>query len=185
MARAAAQATILAPWQPIMQRSWSLVAVLFGTVALLAMLQMGAQRAIDDFVHPEPLAALGGRVQLVVDEQDVGLVQPGPPIAARFTVVNTGAEQLVLRQAPHECCQDEPLPAFTIEPRQTGEIVALLTADDLLGRGRKHIRFYTSDPTNRELWVTVRGHVVRRAADDDYEDLPMERSVLVPSSSPD
>jgi uncharacterized protein DUF1573 len=170
-----------------MQRSWSLVAVLVGTVALLALLRMGAQRAIDDFVHPEPLAATGGRVQLVVDEQDVGLVLPGPPIAARFTVVNTGTEQLVLRQAPHECCQDEPLSAFTIEAGQTGEIVALVIADDLAGRGRKHIRFYTSDPTNPELWVTVRGHVVNRAAYDDYDDygeLPMERSVLVPGSQP-
>jgi hypothetical protein len=166
-----------------MQRSWSLVTVLVGTVALLAMLRLGAQRAVDDFIHPEPLAATGGRLQLVVDEQDVGLVKPGPPIAARFAVVNTGTEQLVLRQAPLECCQDEPLPAFTIQAGQTGEIVALLKSDDLLGRGRKHVRFHTSDPTSPELWVTVLGQVVRQAAYGEDQELPRERSVLVPRHS--
>ena len=51
--------------------------------------------------------------------------------------------------------------------------------DELLARGRKNIRFFTSDVTSPELWVTVRGTVVRQAAISD-EDLPIEQSVLVP-----
>src|SRR5262245_41865277 len=135
------KAPILAPWQPIMQRSWSLVAVLVGTVALLALLRMGAQRAMDDFTNPQPLATTGGRVQLVIDEKDAGTVRQGTTLEVRFAVANTGTEQLVLRQAPRECCEKEASPIYTIEPRQTGEITALLSADDLLDRGRKHIRF--------------------------------------------
>jgi hypothetical protein len=161
-----------------MQRSWSLVAVVVGTVALLALLRMGAQRAMDDFTNPQPLVATGGRVQLVIDEKDVGAVRQGTLLEVRFAVANTGSEQLVLRQAPRECCDEETLPTYTIEPRQTAEITALLTADDLLDRGRKHIRFFTSDPTNPELWVTVRGTVLRRPAYDDEEERH-ERSVLV------
>ena len=86
-------------------------------------------------------------MQLVLDEQNVGLVRQGTPLAVAFAVANAGTGELSLRQAMEECCGgEEAFDTVTIEPGQTGEVVALLSADDLLTRGRKHVRFHTSDP---------------------------------------
>jgi len=148
-------------------------------LALLALLLVG-RRTLEQATEPEPLEQTAGRLQLVIDEQDVGLVRQGMPLEVPFAVGNTGSEMLVLRQAPRECCGADGLRPFSIEPGQAGEIIARLTADDLIGRGKKHIRFFTSDVTCPELWVTVRGAVIRKVA-SSADDLPVEHSVLVPS----
>jgi hypothetical protein len=120
-----------------------------------------------------PLAETDGRVQLVLDEQDIGLVQQGEPLEVAFPVVNAGTEPLLIRQVPGvTSTAGSSLPTFTIEPGQTGEVVAQLLADDLLPRGRKHVHFLTSDASCPELWLTVRGNVVRQAAADSYEAAP-------------
>jgi hypothetical protein len=162
-----------------MSRLRPLLAVVLFLAALTTLAQFGARWAVEQISDPDVLKETACRLQLVIDEQDIGLVQQGTPLEVAFTVGNTGSERLVLRQAPRECCGSEPPPStFTIEPGQAGEVVALLTADELLGRGRKHIRFYTSDVTCPELWVTVRGTVIRQAAASE-DDERVERSVLV------
>jgi len=161
-----------------MPRLWSVVVAVLILAALLVMLRFSARWAVDQIADPEPIAQTAGRLQLVIDEQDVGLVRQGTMLEVPFAVGNTGSERLVLRQAPRECCGAEPLRSFTVEPGQMNEVVALLMADELLGRGRKHIRFYTSDAACPELWVTIRGTVIRHAAASD-DDTPVERSVLV------
>jgi len=161
-----------------MPRLRLIISVSIFAAATLVLLLV-SRRTLEQAVDPEPLEPTAGRLQLVIDEQDVGLVRQGAPLEVHFAVGNTGSEKLVLRQAPRECCGAEQLQVFSVEPGQTSEIVARLTADDLLGRGKKHIRFFTSDVDYPELWVTVRGNVIRKAAvsDDDV----VERSVLVPS----
>jgi hypothetical protein len=124
--------------------------------------------SVDNELDAPPLLFTGGRVQLVIDEENVGLVQRGTPLAVTFTIANTGNETLVLRQVQADRRGSAgPLPTFSIEPGQSGEVTAELLSDELLDRGRKHIRFLTSDPANRELWLTVRGTVLRPAARDD------------------
>jgi hypothetical protein len=145
-----------------MSRTRFLVVVVL-TAAVVFLGLMGCHWAVEQFVGFEPGEETPGRVQLVLDEQDVGLVRQGTPLAVRFAVVNTGSGALSLRQANEECCGgDESYETVTIEPRQTGEVVALLSADDLLTRGRKHVRFHTSDPESPDLWLTVRGTVIRQ-----------------------
>jgi Protein of unknown function (DUF1573) len=162
---------------PIMSRSRKLIGAVLFLAAFLVVGRLIIRCAVHQVSDPAP-SATGGRLQIVADEQDVGLVPQGMPLDVEFVLANTGDERLVLRQAPHECCPSEaPHRTFTIEPGQTGQILASLSADDLLGRGRKHIRFDTSDPTTPELWLTVRGSVVRRTM---YEGgRPVEHSVLV------
>ena len=148
-----------------MSRTRFLVVVVL-TAAVVFLSLMGCHWAVDQFVGSEPGDETAGRVQLVLDEQDVGLVRQGTPLAVRFAVVNTGSGALSLRQAivDVECCGGEAFETVTIEPRQTGEVVAQLSADDLLTRGRKHVRFHTSDPESPDLWLTVRGTVIRQTA---------------------
>ena len=124
---------------------------------------MGWHEALEQFFSSQPDKHTVGRVQLVLDEQNVGLVRLGTPLAVAFAVANAGTGELSLRQAMEECCGgEEAFETVTIEPGQTGEVVALLSADDLLCRGRKHVRFHTSDPQTPDLWLTVRGTVVRQ-----------------------
>ena len=159
-----------------MAHSRSIITTIVCLAALLAVLRITARWAVDQIAEPEPLEATGGRLQLVLDEQDVGLVRHGETLEVPFTVGNTGNETLVLRQAPRECCKDDPLPStIMLEPGQTSEITAVLAAEELLGLGQKHVCFYTSDATCPELWVTIRGTVTRHASDS----LPIERSVLI------
>jgi len=158
-----------------MAHSRSIIITILSLSALLAVLRFTARWAVDEITEPQPLEPTAGRLQLVLDEQDVGLVQPGERLEVPFTVANTGPERLVVRQAPAECCSHDALMAITLEPGQTGEITAVLLADELRGLGRKHVRFFTSDPTCPELWLTVRGAVIRPAG----YGTPVERSVLV------
>lgn len=162
-----------------MPRSRLIISVCVFAASLLLLAVVG-RRALDQATDPEPLQPTAGRVQLVIDEQDIGLVRHGMPLEIPFAVANTGSEKLILRQAPRECCGADGMRSFSVEPGQTGEIVARLTADDLLARGKKNIRFFTSDVDNPELWVTVRGTVIRKTALSE-DDLPIERSVLVPN----
>jgi hypothetical protein len=157
-------ATLAKPLELVMSRCWSLIAAAVFLLAALATMRFGAQRAWNRVADPLPLEETAGRVQLVLDEQDIGLVRQGTPLKVRFAVVNTGSERLLLRQDTAEEESSQPLPTFTVEPGQTGEVIVQLTADDLLVRGRKHIRFYTSDITCPEVWLTIRGTVVRQAA---------------------
>jgi len=162
-----------------MPRSPWIITVVAVLVALLAMGIVG-RRAIDQTVQPEPLPQTGGRVQLVIDEEDIGAVRQGKMLEVPFAVGNTGSEKLFLRQAPSECCGGDEQQTFSIEPGQTSEVTVRLAADELIGRGKKNIRFFTSDAISPELWVTVRGTVIRRAA-GSQEETAVERSVLLPS----
>ena len=155
---------------------WIIAAVAFA-LGLLVLGLVG-RRAMEQTAEPEPLEQTAGRLQLVIDEQDVGLVRQGTSLDVPFAVGNTGSEKLLIRQAPRECCGAAALRTFSVEPGQTGEVVARLTADELVARGRKHIRFFTSDANCLELWVTIRGTVIRRAAASE-DDTAAERSVLV------
>jgi hypothetical protein len=145
-----------------MSRGWSIAIGILLLLALLASLQFGAQWTGNRLLPP--LQETAGRIQLVLDEQDLGLVRPGTSLQIRFAVANTGSERLLLRQDSPEEEGGQPMPTFTVEPGQTGEVLAQLMADDLVVRGRKHIRFHTSDGTCPEVWLTVRGTVVRQAA---------------------
>src|SRR5687768_4982427 len=135
------------------------------TAAVVFLGRMGWHEALEHFFGSQPDKHAVGRVQLVLDEQDVGLVRQGTSLAVAFAVANAGTGELSLRQAIEVCCGgEEAFDTVTIEPGQTGEVVALLSADDLLTRGRKHVRFHTSDPQSPDLWLTVRGTVIRQTA---------------------
>jgi hypothetical protein len=139
----------------------SVVAAAVVVAAILLLLGVAAQRQIAHDADTQELASTAGRLQLVLDEQEVGLVRQGAPLAVTFAVANTGTERLWLRQARDEGGGTDVAATIAIEPGLTGEVVAELNADDLVGRGRKHVRFLTSDPTCPELWLTVRGTVIR------------------------
>jgi hypothetical protein len=147
----------------------TVVAAAVVVAAILLLLGVAAQRHIAHDADTQELAPTAGRLQLVLDEHDVGLVQQGAPLAVPFAVANTGTERLWLRQARDEGRGTGVAATMAIEPGLTGELVAELNADDLVGRGRKHVRFLTSDPTCPELWLTVRGTVVRKATASDDE----------------
>jgi hypothetical protein len=152
-----------------MSRSWFTSLVVLCLVVVLSAARYGMLLIAENAIDAPPLAISGSRVQLVLDEQNVGLVKQGIPLTVVFTVANTGTESLVLRQY-RPLHSKRPLPSFTIEPGQTGEVTAEIRSDELLDRGLKHVRFATSDPTSPELWLTVRGTVVRRAAASDNRD---------------
>jgi hypothetical protein len=162
-----------------MSRSWFTALVFVCLVGAFAAALYGLLLIHENEVEPPLLAISGGRLQLVSDEQSVGLVKQGTPLSVTFTVANTGTESLVLRQARTQHAGHQ-LPRFTIEPGRTGEVTAEIWSDELFDRGLKHVRFLTSDPTSPELWLTVRGTVVRRVAashDDesgrsDWDDFP-------------
>jgi hypothetical protein len=171
----------LAWGHPSMFRWRSILATAIGLAAFVAVMQVGTQWVVNEIANPEPLEESAARVQLVIDEQDVGLVNPETTVEARFAVANSGSKPLQLRQASRECCGDEPpLPLFTVEPGETGEVVAVVMPDELQSRGVKHVRFHTNDPASPELWLTVRGQLIRHAGAHPEEEAPVLRSVLVP-----
>src|SRR5262245_10022528 len=98
-----------------MSGNWSYFVLLLLTVAALAGLwcksRWAAQQKID-----EPLEQTEGRLQLVVDDQDVGLVRQGTQLDVHFAVANVGTDKLLLRQAPREGCVGETLPRFSGVP---------------------------------------------------------------------
>jgi hypothetical protein len=166
------------PGNLVMSRSWFTVLVVASLVVVLAAARYGLLLIHESEVEAPLLATSGGRVQLVSDEQSVGLVKQGVPLSVTFTIANTGTEALVLRQSRTQHAKHR-LPKFTIEPGRTGEVTAEIWSDELLDRGLKHVRFVTSDRISPELWLTVRGTVVRRAAvsdggdeKSDWEDFP-------------
>jgi hypothetical protein len=165
------------PGNLVMSRSWFIALVSVCLVIVLAAARYGMLQIAESEVEAPPRAT-SGRVQLVSDEQNVGVVKQGMPLSVSFTVANAGTESLVLRQyrSPHS---KSSLRTFTIEPGRTDEVTAEVWSDELLERGVKHVRFATSDPTSPELWLTVRGTVVRRAAANsdtdervDWDDFP-------------
>jgi len=152
-------------------------AVIGSLIAVTWFAYFGAPLETEIHEVESPLEASGGRVQLVTDEQDVGVVHQGTLLAVLFSVANVGSQTLTIRQSS----TDEPggtrnFRPIKIESGRTSEVTAELWSDELLDRGRKHILFETSDPECSELWLTVRGTMLRRAAGDDFE---VERSVLV------
>ena len=158
------------PGNLVMSRSWFIALVSVCLVVVLAAARYGLLQLAESEVETPPRAT-SGRVQLVSDEQNVGVVKQGTTLAVTFTVANTGTESLVLRQ--YRAQQSKRLfPTFTIEPGRAGEVTAEVWSDELLDRGVKHVRFATSDPTSPELWLTVRGTVVSRvaASNDDRDD---------------
>ena len=100
-----------------------------------------------------------GRLQLVLDEQNVGVVQSGIPLEVKFAVANVGLGELRIRQASDDRRDVPTYQAITIEPGRTAEVIALLRSDDLQGRCQKHVHFLTTDPDSPDLWLTVRGIV--------------------------
>jgi hypothetical protein len=170
--------TVLGPAEPglysppgnlVMSRSWFIALVSVCLVVVAAAARYGLVQIAESEVEAPPRAT-SGRVQLVSDEQNVGVVKQGITLSVNFAVANSGTESLLLRQYRPQNSQRR-LPTFTIEPGQTGEVTAEIWSDELLDRGVKHVRFATSDPTSPELWLTVRGTVVRRApaSEDTYE----------------
>jgi hypothetical protein len=103
-----------------------------------------------------------GRVQLAIDEQEVGIVESDTALEVCFLVTNTGRERLVLRQAmpAEEQESAEAFPLYTVSPGRTIAVIARLNSNELALRGRKHLRFDTSDVDCPELWLTVRGSLV-------------------------
>jgi Protein of unknown function (DUF1573) len=155
---------------------FAIVVVLFSLTAVLTAYYANRTSADID-MDASPLEFSGGRVQLVSDEQDVGVVPQGMPLAVVFSVANTGSETLSIRQSSAPSPGgNRHFPTISIEPGHTGEVTAELFSDELLDRGRKHVQFSTSDSANSELWLTVRGTVLWRAAAGEEE---VERSVLV------
>jgi len=105
------------------------------------------------------IQATQGKVQLAIDEQDVGDVEPDQDLEVCFLVTNSGSERLLLRQARQLKDQSAEVeyPLYTVSPGRTIAVTARLNSNELAERGRKHLRFETSDLTCPELWLTVRG----------------------------
>jgi hypothetical protein len=104
-----------------------------------------------------PIRKTDGRVQLAVDEQDLGDVEAGAELEVCFLVTNVGKEILLLRQAASSKGTGGQSSLYTVSPGRTIAVIARLNSNDLAGRGRKHICFHTSDAHCPELWLTVRG----------------------------
>src|SRR5262245_35380514 len=138
------------------------------TATIVYLGLMGLSWLAEELISSDTPDETSGRIQLVLDEQEIGLVRLRKPLQVPFAIANIGTGKLILRQAAEECCGAEFLfPTITIEPGKTGEVIALLSSDDLLSRGRKHIRFHTTDPDHPELWLTIRGTVIRNASSTD------------------
>jgi len=56
------------------------------------------RESLETGMETPPLKALGGRVQRVSGEQDVGIVQQGLPLSVVFSVANSGSDTLSIRQ---------------------------------------------------------------------------------------
>jgi hypothetical protein len=110
----------------------------------------------------ETISQTDGHLQLAIDEQDVGEVAADAELQVCFVVANSGSERLLLRQARalDDRANHDPYPLYTVSPGRTIAIMARLNSNELGERGRKHIRFQTSDAACPELWLTVRGSAV-------------------------
>src|SRR5438034_9198353 len=89
----------LAPGTTYMDRSKPIVAAACFFAASLVLLCYSAWWS-PSLTDSSPLEETAGRVQLILDEQDVGLVQQGQPLQVAFAVVNAGTEPLQIRQVP-------------------------------------------------------------------------------------
>jgi hypothetical protein len=161
-----------------MSRSVFAVVMGLGVLTMVAAAYYANRTPTGTGAEASPLTTPGGRVHLVTDEQDIGLVPQGAPLSVVFSVGNTGSEALSIRQSSiEESFGTRLFSTIMIEPGRTGEVTAELWSDELLDRGRKHVLFETSDPTCEELWLTVRGTVLRHATVGDDEEA--EQSVLL------
>jgi hypothetical protein len=119
------------------------------------------------------LRPTGGRVELEIDEQDVGVVERGQPLDVCFVVGNLGSQRLLLRQTPIEEVETPAngLPTYSVSPGQRVAITARATAEDLVPQGVTHVLFLTSDEACPRLWLSIRGTVqsVSRTSRDSQD----------------
>lgn len=144
-----------------MNRSPTVLSVALVATTLLALTPITTPWSSGDRSELSVLKPLGGRVEVTVDEQDMGPVTPGASLGVCFVVGNCGRQQLLLRQTPIEHRPDQPatFPTYVVSPRQRVAVTAQLRSDELAAQGLTHILFQTSDPHCPRLWLTVRGTV--------------------------
>ena len=147
-----------------MSRSSSVTYAACGVTTLIALTPLATYWQSGWDSGDGQIAKTDGRVQLAIDEQDVGDAEVDAPLEVCFLVTNVGSQRLLLRQlsSPSDRRAGAQHPLYTVSPGRTIAVMARLNSNDLIERGRKHICFETSDGSCPELWLTVRGNVVGR-----------------------
>ena len=144
-----------------MDRSPTVISVALVATTLLALTPIASRWADDHAEGQGPLQPAGGRVDVTVDDQDVGLVAQGKPLEVCFVVRNAGSQRLLLRQTPLDFIDGQlPMfPIYSVSPGQKIAVTAHVNASDLAPQGVTHVLFMTSDPACPRLWFSVRGVV--------------------------
>ena len=110
-----------------------------GVTTLIALTPLATYWQPGGEAGDEPLAATEGRVQLAIDEQDVGEADVDTSLEVCFLVANAGSERLLLRQvgslAQTRAGNHHPL--YTVSPGRTIAVMARLNSNELIERGRK------------------------------------------------
>jgi len=110
---------------------------------------------------------------------DLGKIQQGNPTTATFSVVNIGAEPLIIEQANPTCgCTISNYTKEPITNGKNGEIKATYNAANI-GAFEKHltVKFAGVDEIKS---ITIKGEVLSK---EDYAKLPNATPVVTPEKS--
>ncbi|MDX1928943.1 MAG: DUF1573 domain-containing protein [Pirellulaceae bacterium] len=107
----------------------------------------------------DPNASKLPRAECSEQEHDFGVMEPFVDGSCKFTITNSGSDQLVLKNGKESCtCLDSDLSAATLQPGEAKEIEVTWNTDKA-GDFAQFVRVLTNSPSTPELDLWVRGKV--------------------------
>ncbi len=99
------------------------------------------------------------RVECTKQEHDFGVMPPFVDSSCKFTITNSGSDQLVLKNGKESCtCLDSDLSAVILQPGEAKEIEVTWNTDKA-GDFAQFVRVLTNSPLTPELDLWVKGKV--------------------------
>ena len=163
-----------------MSRLRSLILAALMVAALVSGAIFASRLLTNQVASQEPLGETAGRVQLVIDEQDVGLVPQGMPLEVEFTVANTGSEKLFFaRRRPKVAPANAPRPCSPSSPARRPRSRLACRPTSFWAAAASTSAFSPAMPPRPSCWLTIRGAVIHRTAYNTDNEWPPEEFILV------
>jgi len=98
-------------------------------------------------------------------EYDFGIAGPDQKITHKFIFTNCGSEPLKIEKVSADCgCTVAIVSEQEVQAGNSGEITAVFESPQYEGKQEKRITFYSNDPDQPEIALTVKGMIKRDIA---------------------